>query len=122
MHDLRPHHTDLEKSVDPGNSAKITGGVIVLLGLLALAVVAITSKEPSKHQLGFILCWMLITLLPYSLLTYIPYVPSRHTYLAGAGLALLVALGSMKAAQRLAMLLLDLADEQRRRGNARCGT
>ncbi|WP_454727190.1 MULTISPECIES: Crp/Fnr family transcriptional regulator [Cupriavidus] len=31
---------------------------------------------------------------------------------------LLVALGSMKAAQRLAMLLLDLADEQRRRGKA----
>ncbi len=31
---------------------------------------------------------------------------------------LLVALGSMKAAQRLAMLLLDLADEQRRRGRA----
>ncbi|MCP3019012.1 Crp/Fnr family transcriptional regulator [Cupriavidus basilensis] len=31
---------------------------------------------------------------------------------------LLVAIGSMKAAQRLAMLLLDLAGEQRRRGNA----
>ncbi len=31
---------------------------------------------------------------------------------------LLVAIGSMKAAQRLAMLLLDLASEQRRRGNS----
>ena len=36
MNDLRPVHTDLEKTVDPGNTAKITGGVIVLLGLLAL--------------------------------------------------------------------------------------
>ena len=32
-----------------------------------------------------------ITLLPYSFLTYMPYAPSRHTYLATAGLALTMA-------------------------------
>jgi hypothetical protein len=34
--------------------------------------------------------WMIAGLLPYSFLTYMPRVPSRHTYLASAGLALLV--------------------------------
>jgi hypothetical protein len=36
-----------------------------------------------------------ITLLPYSFLTYMPRVPSRHTYLASAGLALIVAAGAL---------------------------
>ncbi len=34
---------------------------------------------------------MVITLLPYSFLSYMPYVPSRHLYWASAGLAFLVA-------------------------------
>jgi len=34
---------------------------------------------------------MVISLLPYSFLTYMPVVPSRHTYLASAGRALIVA-------------------------------
>ena len=34
-----------------------------------------------------------VALLPYSFLTYMPVVPSRHTYLAGAGLSLIVAAG-----------------------------
>lgn len=33
--------------------------------------------------------WMAIALLPYCFLTYMPFVPSRHTYLASAGLAFL---------------------------------
>jgi len=37
--------------------------------------------------------WMALTLLPYSFLTYMPRVPSRHTYLATAGLSLVVAAG-----------------------------
>jgi hypothetical protein len=38
-------------------------------------------------------CWMVVALLPYSFLTYMPVVPSRHTYLAGVGLSLIVAAG-----------------------------
>jgi hypothetical protein len=34
--------------------------------------------------------WMVVALLPYSFLTYMSRVPSRHTYLATAGLSLLV--------------------------------
>jgi hypothetical protein len=39
------------------------------------------------------LVWMGATLLPYSFLTYMSRVPSRHTYWASAGLALIVAAG-----------------------------
>src|SRR5688500_1636764 len=35
--------------------------------------------------------WTVFTLLPYSFLTYMPRVPSRHTYLASVALAWLVA-------------------------------
>lgn len=34
--------------------------------------------------------WISIALLPFSFLTYMPRIPSRHTYLPSAGLALLV--------------------------------
>ncbi len=36
MSDLRPVHTDAEKTIDPGNRSKITGAVIVALAVLAL--------------------------------------------------------------------------------------
>jgi hypothetical protein len=35
--------------------------------------------------------WIVVTLLPYSFLSYMPHVPSRHVYFASAGLAFLVA-------------------------------
>jgi hypothetical protein len=38
----------------------------------------------------FAVGWMTLGLLHYSFLTYMTRVPSRHTYLAAAGLALLV--------------------------------
>ena len=42
---------------------------------------------------------MILTLLPYSFLTYMPRVPSRHTYLASAGLSLVVAAGLLTLRQ-----------------------
>lgn len=62
-------------------------------GLLALAISTIHRPAGYQRQLSIALCWMVISLLPYSLLTYMHHVPSRHTYMAGAGLALLVAMG-----------------------------
>jgi hypothetical protein len=44
--------------------------------------------------------WTVITLLPYSFLTYQPRVPSRHAYFASVGLALLVAAGLLTFAHR----------------------
>lgn len=37
------------------------------------------------------LCFSIVTLLPYSFLTYMPFAPSRHTYLATLGLAVTLA-------------------------------
>lgn len=36
-------------------------------------------------------CFSIVTLLPYSFLTYMPFAPSRHTYLATLGLAVTLA-------------------------------
>ncbi|MBS1824912.1 MAG: hypothetical protein JST93_06300 [Acidobacteria bacterium] len=41
------------------------------------------------YALGAVV-WMAVALLPYSFLTYMDRVPSRHTYLASAGIAILV--------------------------------
>ena len=45
-------------------------------------------------------CWMVVSLLPYSFLTYMPVVPSRHTYLAGVGLSLIVGAGFISLRER----------------------
>jgi hypothetical protein len=37
--------------------------------------------------------WMAVALVPYSFLTYMPFVPSRHTYIAGAGVSFIAAAG-----------------------------
>jgi hypothetical protein len=41
--------------------------------------------------------WIVITLLPYSFLTYMSRVPSRHTYLASVALALLLGAATLSA-------------------------
>ena len=61
-----------------------------LLSLLALAILRVWCWRPLV-VLAF--AWIGITFLPYSFLTYMPRVPSRHTYFASAGLALVVASG-----------------------------
>lgn len=56
-------------------------------GFLALAVL-LWWRETAKLVLGAFV-WMVVTLLPYSFLTYMTRVPSRHTYWASAALAVL---------------------------------
>lgn len=59
-------------------------------GLAALLLIGAT--QPRRISLlGFIAGWWIIVLLPYSFLTYMQRVPSRHTYLASVALALLLA-------------------------------
>ena len=45
--------------------------------------------------------WIAVTLLPYSFLTYMPRVPSRHTYLASAALGLIVGAALLAFRERL---------------------
>jgi hypothetical protein len=60
-------------------------------GVAALAVLWWFRRKVSVWPvLGVALLWAVITLAPYSFLTYMPRVPSRHTYLPSLGLALLV--------------------------------
>lgn len=49
---------------------------------------------------GRAIAWMGIALIPYSFLTYSTQIPSRQTYLAGAGLALLVGLAAARVPGR----------------------
>ena len=59
-------------------------------GLAALAVILWLGRAPDRRRAAIAIAWMLLTILPYSFLTYMPQIASRHTYLASAGLALLV--------------------------------
>lgn len=58
-------------------------------GLAAAALLLWRRDRPGIRLGAAALGWMLAALLPYSFLTYMTRVPSRHTYLAAAGLALL---------------------------------
>lgn len=58
----------------------------------ALAIVAILLWRPPQYRklLAIGLTWSAISLIPYVFLTYMHQVPSRHTYLAGVGTAIIV--------------------------------
>jgi len=62
-------------------------------GLLSLLALMLWRRERYCRMALFAVGWIVITFLPYSFLTYMPRVPSRHTYLASAGLAWVVAAG-----------------------------
>jgi len=66
------------------------------VGLITLLILGIR-----KHSLIFAaLLWMFISLLPYSFLTYMPTVPSRHHYLAAVGCSLIVAMAVLALSER----------------------
>ena len=75
-------------------------------GLLALAA-ARWIREHSVVWIG--LAWAIIGLLPYSFLTYSTRIPSRQTYLASAGVALLVGAAFVAIKQRRPRLVPALA-------------
>ncbi|MCZ2151469.1 MAG: hypothetical protein LC126_27315 [Bryobacterales bacterium] len=69
-------------------------------GFVSLAALAAWRASHYLPLLKIAAAWVLCTLLPYSFLTYMPFVPSRHTYLAGAGLSLLIAAAFLTFANR----------------------
>jgi hypothetical protein len=60
-------------------------------GLASVLVLLALRPSRWRRTLIFAAVWIVVTFLPYSFLTYMPRVPSRHTYLASAGLSLVVA-------------------------------
>jgi hypothetical protein len=60
-------------------------------GFVCLAALAVWRAREWTKLLAVAAVWIGITLLPYSFLTYMPFVPSRHTYFASVGLAWVIA-------------------------------
>lgn len=67
-----------------------TGRLLWIWGVPAVAILW-WRRERSGWLLWAAGFWIAVTILPYSFLTYMPRVPSRHVYWASAGLAFLVA-------------------------------
>lgn len=67
-----------------------TGRLFWFWGMIAVATL-LAWRARRFWKLGAVAAaWIAITFLPYSFLTYMPRVPSRHTYFASVGLALIV--------------------------------
>lgn len=62
-------------------------------GLAAVIALLAAGGKEKFRLLALGLAWIWICFLPYSFLTYMNRVPSRHTYLASAGLAWIAAAG-----------------------------
>ncbi len=73
--------------------ARSIGRMLWFWGLAAGVLVVSAGRDAMKRVGVIAVGWMAVALLPYSFLAYMPRVPSRHTYLASAGLALLLAAG-----------------------------
>ncbi|MBV6431258.1 MAG: hypothetical protein IANPNBLG_01387 [Bryobacteraceae bacterium] len=69
-------------------------------GFAGLAALALWPASRWNPLLKISAAWILCTLLPYCFLTYMPFVPSRHTYLASAGLSFLIAAAFLTFAGR----------------------
>lgn len=59
-------------------------------GTVAAVLMVWSGFRPWRGQMAGAFVWMTVALLPYSFLTYMDRVPSRHTYMASVGVALLV--------------------------------
>lgn len=70
-------------------------------GLLSVLALAVWRARNYRRLVVLAFAWIGITLLPYSFVTYMPRVPSRHTYLASAGLSLVTAAGLLSLRERL---------------------
>jgi hypothetical protein len=67
-----------------------TGRLFWFWGLLAVVSLLAWRAVRFWKLAALAAAWIVLTFLPYSFLTYMPRVPSRHTYFASAGLALVV--------------------------------
>lgn len=61
-------------------------------GFVALAAI-LAQGWKNLPRVAFAIGWCAIAFLPYAFLTYMPFVPSRHTYIASAGVAIVIGCG-----------------------------
>jgi len=69
------------------------GRLLWVWGSICLLAAWFWKTGRHKWLLATALVWMALALVPYSFVNYMPRVPSRHTYLASLGVALLVGKG-----------------------------
>ncbi|MBL8236566.1 MAG: hypothetical protein JNM66_04055 [Bryobacterales bacterium] len=68
-------------------------------GLLSVAALAAWRRQAWRTLLAPAF-WISVAILPFCFLLYMPVVPSRHTYLASAGVGFFVAAGALAARAR----------------------
>jgi hypothetical protein len=61
-------------------------------GGLSLAAIAAYRAKVDFRLFAFAAAWFLAGLLPYSFLTYMPRIPSRHHYVGSVGMAIIVSI------------------------------
>ncbi|MFB3827848.1 MAG: hypothetical protein ACE15B_13840 [Bryobacteraceae bacterium] len=72
-----------------------TGRMLWFWGALSLLVLAAHRAREYRRLAALAAGWAVIAFLPYSFITYMPRVPSRHTYLASLALSWIVAAAAL---------------------------
>jgi hypothetical protein len=72
-------------------------------GLAAIILLCCLRAKEHLRTVAVAMAWTAIALVPYSFLTYMDRVPSRHRYLASIGISILVAAAFMALKQRAAL-------------------
>jgi hypothetical protein len=102
--DQNHHFGDGTFSLQAGALKALIGSAIRALwiwGIVGLIVMLVFASRKRYGVMSLALGWILITLLPYSFLTYMPRVPSRHHYLAAVGCSLIMALSAATLQERI---------------------
>jgi hypothetical protein len=102
--DQNHHFRDGTFSLQVGALKALIGSAVRALwiwGIVGLIVIMVIGIRKRYDVVTLALSWILITLLPYSFLTYMPRVPSRHQYLAAVGCSLILALAATMLRERV---------------------
>jgi hypothetical protein len=102
--DHNHHFRDGTFSLQAGALKALIGSAVRALwiwGIVGLIVLLFFAFRKRYDLIKLGLCWILIALLPYSFLTYMPRVPSRHQYLAAVGSSLILALAAVTLQERI---------------------
>ena len=70
--------------------------LVFIWGLIAGAVLLWLGGPDGRRKVWIASLWMVFAILPYSFLSYMTQIPSRHTYLASAGLSFLVGAAAVR--------------------------
>jgi hypothetical protein len=102
--DQNHHFRDGTFSLQAGALKALIGSAVRALWIWGIVGLIVLMFFPPRKRYGVMalaLGWALIALIPYSFLTYMPRVPSRHHYLAAVGCSLILALAATTLQERI---------------------